>query len=473
MKWRTEHTVVVVLLVGLALPVAIYRMALSAERDMVASIGWANHRQIVLQYLSEVQMQMDAAQDAEVGYLLHGQGAADSYKDPVDRARADVAQLAAMTGANQQQQGLVKKLQTALDAKAADLAATADLAAAGKMPAALQSITSPEALTHSQDVRQWVAAARSTEMELLDSTRSGAYALQRHWARLFIYGCGAALGLLLLAFAALVWEVRKRRQAERTLAESHQQMLQQLEEQVRQQEERRGFERKSAFLAAAGHEMRTPVAAVLGYADLLLKNSEEPGFDVAAAARHIRDSSEHVAALVSDVLDLSLIEAGQMQIRPERVGVREAVEEVFDMLEAEAGAHRISLSNQVEAPVAVRADRVRLRQVLLNLVGNAVKFTPPGGRVAVECDDGEQVSIYVSDNGKGIRPENRATVFEAFRPHTPVSPTVHSGTGLGLAISKHLVELQSGTIAVESEPDVGTTFRVQLPRVDAAAATAN
>src|SRR6185312_7836320 len=118
MKWRTEHTVTVVLLLGLALPVAIYRMAMQAERGMVASMGWANHSQVVLQYLSELQVQMDAAQDAEAGFLLHAQGTPDSYRDPLDRARDDVHRLADLTGRNVRQQTIVARLGAALETKA-------------------------------------------------------------------------------------------------------------------------------------------------------------------------------------------------------------------------------------------------------------------------------------------------------------------------------------------------------------------
>jgi PAS domain S-box-containing protein len=224
---------------------------------------------------------------------------------------------------------------------------------------------------------------------------------------------------------------------------------------------------KSEFLANMSHELRTPLNAVIGFADVL-KNQMFGALDPRYAdyARDIHSSGQHLLNLINDVLDLSKAEAGHLALRDELVDVAEMIDTCRRLVAAQAAARAIAIETTV-APGAefIRADDTRLRQVVLNLVSNAVKFTPDGGRVAIDAfDDGRGAMVLrVSDTGIGIAGEDVAKVLAPFgQVESALSRTV-PGTGLGLPLTKHLVELHGGSLAIESELGKGTVVTVRLP----------
>jgi len=222
---------------------------------------------------------------------------------------------------------------------------------------------------------------------------------------------------------------------------------------------------KSEFLANMSHELRTPLNAIMGFSQVLqqrlfgeINEKQEEYLD------DILASGSHLLELINDVLDLSKIEAGQIELDVGRFSLREALERGVVMVRERAARNGVELSLALAADVdVVRGDERRLRQVVFNLLSNAVKFTPSGGSVVVATARREGVvEVSVADTGSGVAPEDRERIFEEFQ-QTEVGARQREGTGLGLALSKRLVELHGGTIWVESEPGRGSRFAFTLP----------
>jgi signal transduction histidine kinase/CheY-like chemotaxis protein len=222
---------------------------------------------------------------------------------------------------------------------------------------------------------------------------------------------------------------------------------------------------KSKFLASMSHELRTPLNAIVGFSDLLAEqtagqlNDKQKRF-----VNHIKQGSSHLLQLINDILDLSKIEAGQLELRCEDFRVQEALPEVLSTIRPLAMAKNIQVQHKLRTDWAVYADRVRFKQILYNLLSNAVKFTPKDGRIDIDCrEDGNAVRISVTDTGIGIRAEDQMVVFEEFRQVEGNPGAPNEGTGLGLAITKRLVEQQGGKISLESETGKGSRFAFTLP----------
>jgi signal transduction histidine kinase/DNA-binding response OmpR family regulator len=234
---------------------------------------------------------------------------------------------------------------------------------------------------------------------------------------------------------------------------------------LRNREVERATQMKSKFLASMSHELRTPLNAIVGFSDLL--GDEIPGQLNDKQKRfvnHIKQGAGHLLQLINDILDLSKIEAGQLELRCEQFLVKDALPEVLSTIRPLAMAKDIQVQQKLRTDQSVYADRVRFKQILYNLLSNAVKFTPKGGRIEVDCFESEnQVCLSVTDTGVGIRQEDQKVVFEEFRQVEGSRHEVNEGTGLGLAITKRLVEQQGGKISLTSEPGKGSRFTFTLP----------
>jgi PAS domain S-box-containing protein len=224
---------------------------------------------------------------------------------------------------------------------------------------------------------------------------------------------------------------------------------------------------KSNFLANMSHELRTPLNAVLGYTELLMDGIYGPLPDRAQGILgRVQTNGRHLLSLINDVLDLSKIEAGQLSIVNEPYSVPGLVQAVVSSMEPLAKAKNLALKTSVvEGLPAGYGDERRLTQVLLNLIGNAIKFTEEGSvEIAARAQNG-RLRISVTDTGIGIRPEDQALIFGAFHQGGNVDAHGQGGTGLGLAISKRIVELHGGSIDVRSAIGAGSTFIIDLPLV--------
>ncbi len=264
------------------------------------------------------------------------------------------------------------------------------------------------------------------------------------------------LGELATAFNDMVAQLRTRRELQRQVEESQ-----------------AASRAKSQFLANMSHEIRTPLNGVIGMADLLM--ATELTQRQRRYASLAKSSAEVLTVLINDILDFSKIEAGKLEIECNELHLTSVVEDVVEMLAPKAYAKGLDISCDVarDIPAVVRGDANRVRQILINLINNAVKFTDKGAvsvRVRFEKREGEQLLLRfcVSDTGIGVPPERLDRLFKSFSQVDATTTRKYGGTGLGLAISKQLAELMGGQVGVESEPGRGSTFWFSIAvKVDA------
>ncbi len=227
---------------------------------------------------------------------------------------------------------------------------------------------------------------------------------------------------------------------------------------------------KDQFLANMSHELRTPLNSVIGFSDLLVTMASTDSPLTATQRDYVETISRngrHLLELINELLDLSKIAAGRLELRLEPLELEPVLREAGDSVRAQLVAHQHRLAIEPpEAPIVVTADRVRLRQVLLNLLSNAIKFTTDGGRITLRAgpEDSGRVRIAVTDTGIGIALTDQPRLFQEFVQLDASPSRRYEGTGLGLALSKRLVELQGGTIGVESQLGQGSTFWFTVPR---------
>jgi PAS domain S-box-containing protein len=277
----------------------------------------------------------------------------------------------------------------------------------------------------------------------------------RFWANVVLTAMRDPGGAL-LGFAKITRDLTERRRAEE----------QRLEDARRIAAAEATSRAKSEFLTAMSHELRTPLNAIGGYADLMgegLYGPLTPG--QRDALDRLRRSQRHLLAIIEDLLSYGQIEAGAARFDIAAVPVMELLNDVQAMMEPAALRRQIRL-DCVACPetVMAHADRARTRQVLVNLMANAVKFTPIGGTVTVSCaHDGDRVRVSVVDTGPGIPENHHEAIFEPFVQVGRSLNRPKEGTGLGLAISREIARGMGGTITVESQPDRGATFTLELP----------
>ena len=262
---------------------------------------------------------------------------------------------------------------------------------------------------------------------------------------------------IVLGFAIVDDEVRAEQETRRVLKEA----LAQAEQANRA---------KTAFLNNMSHDIRTPMNAIIGFTNIALKQVISP--EVKSCLEKISESSEHLLTLINDVLDISRIESGKTKFNPVPVDLSAIADVVLDITRGFLANRNITFEVKrvnLEHPY-VLADAVRIREVLVNILSNAVKFTNDGGSISfvTTCREGEDdehivVSYRISDTGIGMSEEFLEHIFDEFSQEESGARTQYKGTGLGMAITKRYVELMGGTISVESEKDVGSVFTVELP----------
>jgi signal transduction histidine kinase len=222
---------------------------------------------------------------------------------------------------------------------------------------------------------------------------------------------------------------------------------------------------KSEFLANMSHELRTPLNAVIGFSEVLIQrmfgelNEKQDEY-----LKDIYASGQHLLSLINDILDLSKIEAGRMELEATDFDLPSAIDNALILVRERATRRGITLGRTIDERLGMlRGDERKVKQVLLNLLSNALKFTPEGGRIDVRAGVHDEVAeIAVTDTGVGIAPEDHEAVFEEFRQVGTADKKIE-GTGLGLALSRRFIELQGGRIWVKSEVGKGSTFTFTLP----------
>jgi signal transduction histidine kinase len=235
--------------------------------------------------------------------------------------------------------------------------------------------------------------------------------------------------------------------------------------QIRHQIEEKAMATRAAALTSTSHEVRQPLSAILAISETLLDESAGPLNEVQREfVGDIDECAKHLMDLINDILDYAKAEAGMIKLVPETVALPELVHQCITMIDPKASQSGITVTAQIDSDIReIEADPLRLKQILLNLASNAVKFNEPGGFVKMQVRaDGDHVLIGVRDTGRGISEEQVKHLFDPYYQAAHGDQGI--GTGLGLSIIKHLVELHGGSIDVESVPNSGSVFTVRLPR---------
>lgn len=263
---------------------------------------------------------------------------------------------------------------------------------------------------------------------------------------------------------AIIRDITERKRAEEQLRQVREQYTRELE--ARNREIERANRLKSEFLASMSHELRTPLHTIIGFSELL---GEEVQGELNAKQKrflaHIHGDSLHLLELINDILDLSKVESGRIELRRAPFDLAALIEEAVASVRPIAETKGLAIHSRVGPMPAIEADRVRVKQILTNLLSNALKFTPAGGRIDVEAEmENGLARITVADTGIGIPAQEHAAIFDIFHQSAATTKGVREGTGLGLAISKRLVQEHGGTIKVLSEPGKGSRFTFTIPK---------
>lgn len=231
---------------------------------------------------------------------------------------------------------------------------------------------------------------------------------------------------------------------------------------------------KDQFLANTSHELRTPLNAIIGFSELLQNpRAGELSDKQQRYVGHVHNSGKRLLTIINDLLDISKIEAGMMEIHETTFNPIELTHRLISELKPLAKAKKIKLSlvESIDHSLIIQSDQDKLQQILVNLLGNAIKFTPDGGKIEIgialdnETSQGNEsnLSYYIKDNGIGIPPEDQEKIFTPFTQSSGGLDRAHGGTGLGLSLAKYMIQLLGGTIQLKSKPDKGSTFSIELP----------
>jgi signal transduction histidine kinase/CheY-like chemotaxis protein len=441
--------------IGLAL-LTVLLSGVVAQRALERQVDSARrlaetHR--VLVRVESALANIEGAESAQRGYIITDAGHhREQFRLAIVAARANLGSLERLV-VDEADQEMLSRLHELVERRVRHLEVTMLLHDAEGFMASQPVIAGGAGAELMDSIRAHVGVWTASQHRLLES-RADQSASSAREAMLTLMG-STALSILLLTTAAvmLVRTQRRRRVAERKLHGALRRA--------------RGADRaKSLFLATVSHEIRTPLNAVLGMTDLLLNTPLSA--EQEELARTVQANSESLLALVGDLLDSSKIDAGQMQLEEIRFDLREVVEGVAEILavRAEAKDLELVLSLDPEMPRSFTGDPARLRQVVMNLVGNAIKFTDRG-EVAIllevldRVEDQASLSLTVRDTGIGISPDDQHRIFQRF-VQTGAARRRLGGTGLGLSIASALVQRMGGRIEVESTVGEGSTFRLLL-----------
>jgi two-component system sensor histidine kinase BarA len=221
---------------------------------------------------------------------------------------------------------------------------------------------------------------------------------------------------------------------------------------------------KSDFLATMSHELRTPLNSILGFSEVLL-SSEQLSDKQNRWVKNIQTGGDRLLTLINDILDLAKIESGKMQLRVEEFSIHDVCEGLLNMFRPLAEKKNINLTGVMDPTVPlIKQDANKLQQIMWNILSNAIKFTPEGGRVVLKAEsDGTHLILTVTDTGVGIAEEDQELIFEKFRQAVSTLTREHAGTGLGLSIVRELAKLLGGNVKLQSELGRGCTFTVIVP----------
>lgn len=468
MEWlssaRSERNIRLGAILAFVVVVLVGVIAWVCISTLVRDARWVEHSVMVLDGIDNLDGQITRQTEAQHLYQLsHDQVFFTRYQNLSARIRDSIASLRQLTVDNPRQQQnlqtidvLVLATESRLSPQAAS--SSAPLQALGLPPVSDQ--------TRSKNLEARLNAMRAEEHRLLD--------LRRQAEKSIIGLTYTLLAILGLLFAAILFGTyivaRRTLQARAQAVENGARLNLELEHANAQLQQKRreadhANQLKSQFLASMSHELRTPLNAISGFSELLADELAGPlALKQKRFLGHIREASKHLLRLINDILDLSKIEAGETHLDLASISASLIVNEVVSGVSTLARDKSIDLRSNCDPALFLHADHLRVRQILYNLLSNALKFTPFQGTITLDvAPDGDYLRFEVADTGPGISKGDQKIIFEEFRQAAPSASGVKEGTGLGLAITKKLVEMHGGRIEVESELGEGSCFRFWLP----------
>ena len=443
--------------------------------DLTADAELVKHTHEVLERLESLLSLMTDAETGQRGFLITGN---DEFLEPYDRAVKSIGDefdhLKRLTSDNATQQQRLEQLAPVMAKRLAAASKVIETRRSEGFDAAKAALIGNQGKQLHDYIRQIIGEMKDDELRLLSRHEAVTKTSTRRTLLVIVLGSVVALVCVVGAQWIIVLDLAKRRRAEALLQAAN------LELSVQTERALTADRLKSAFLATMSHELRTPLNSILGFTGFILQGLAGPlNAKQTKQLEMVRGSSRHLLELINDVLDISKIEAGQLEMTRAPFNVRMSIDKVIGVVGPLAKKEGVPL--HVHMPATMReliSDQRRFEQILLNLLSNAIKFTAQGdvslsaeivsrsvtnGDAGLLNDPHDVLCVSVSDTGIGIKPDDLASLFQPFRQiETDLSRT-HEGTGLGLAISRRLAELLGGEIHAASEYGKGSVFTLKLP----------
>jgi signal transduction histidine kinase len=448
--------------------------ALSVRRERIET-EWVMHTQAVRVALITVFTGLRDAEAGVRGYLLTGDTATLlAYNTQLPTAVHAVGTLRTLTADNAEQSARIDLLDSLVTAKTAEMTAVVDVARSGRIDSAINMVRANQQQRLVNRIRTLLGTMDAEEAALLERRLQNVERQRRFVILVVVIGTVVAAALALLALQLLARGARQLERQGKELARSRDELLATAEElKTRTRTAEEANRAKALFLTTMSHELRTPLNAIDGYAELLEMGLRGPITPPQAQDLvRIRRSQRHLLALVNDVLNFARLEAGRVEWAITDVSLDETLQAVESLLRPQLEAKHITYTRDgCDDGLAVRADAEKLRQVLVNLLGNATKFTDADGEVSISCEaDDTSVRICVRDTGRGIPAEKLPTIFDPFvQVDRHLTGESQQGVGLGLAISRDLARGMHGNLDVTSTVGAGSEFTLTVPRAGVAA----